>query len=144
MKILIVILTTILSGLLYSYGGAKGTSLAWRRIGVPAIISIVMLTQQLWIPAALAWLLFPILTLGYGEDSWLRELLNGSNFWTRTVISFLIASVLALTTGSYYCFLFLPWYIGLTTKWKWDDVLIKGLLLEEILIGAGIGICSIL
>lgn len=48
--------------------------------------------RKRWL-APLLLLLSAILSLGYGENSALRKLLCGSDFWTRVVMALLIASV---------------------------------------------------
>ena len=53
-------LTALLTGILGTYAGADGTSKAWRRLGIPILLSIF--TQNAWYL-----LLFAPLCIGYGR-----------------------------------------------------------------------------
>jgi len=62
----------ILSGLLWAFGGAEGTSKDWRRIGCPLVICLPILSKTWWaIPMAIAFHL--ILRIGYGIPSYLAD-----------------------------------------------------------------------
>lgn len=67
-----------------------------RRYAIPVIASLYALflkdRRKRWL-APLLLILSAILSLGYGENSALRKLLGGSDFWTRIVMALLIASV---------------------------------------------------
>lgn len=67
-----------------------------RRYIIPVIASLYALflkdRRKRWL-APLLLLFSAILSLGYGEDSNLRKLLGGSEFWTRIVMGILVASV---------------------------------------------------
>ena len=131
----------LLIAILYSMGGADGIRKSVRRFGVPLVSCGVMLLFGLWGKALLCWSLFPVLCLGYGESSWLRKLVGGSNLICRSIMGVLLTGCLYLITNNIFVLLYLGWYIGLTSFWKWDDFEILGLLVEEFLIGFGLGIC---
>ena len=73
-----ILLSIILCGFLHAWGGAAGTSKAWRRVGIPIVRAVIFWN---------AWylLIFIPLSLGYGEDSWLRKLFV-SDEMTRFVV----------------------------------------------------------
>ena len=91
-----------------------------RRYLIPTIASLYALFlkdrhKRRFAPLLL--ILSAILSMGYGEDSHLRKLLCGSEFWTRVVMALLIASVpitySSLTNGcSLNCVLMLVMNIG--------------------------------
>jgi len=130
------ILTLLAIIFLYAYGGADNTSKAWRRIGVPLVISL-----YLW--NLLGLLMVIPLMIGYGETSWLCKLCK-SNILTRLVIGTIMAIILCLLKLSLLPLLFIAWYVLWTAILKIDDYEIKGLLVEELLVGLGIGILTIL
>jgi len=63
------------SALLWAWGGADGTSLIWRRLGVPVTVcGLIALNQLSWISLCSMPFAFFVLTFGYGIPSW-----NGPN-----------------------------------------------------------------
>lgn len=99
---LIILLVSIIAGLLGSYAGCDGTSKAWRRFGIPALI---MLFALFFIPS---WWLITImfmsfaLSLGYGLPS-IFPPDEGSfigRFWYKKTDNYKLSEILTrLTIG---------------------------------------------
>lgn len=89
-----------LIGFLGSFAGSEGTSLLWRRCGIPLIFTICALFEIQHISCIFLMSIWGWLSLGYGEDSFLRKLYNGNNYLTRGTIglgislSFLVIPIL--------------------------------------------------
>ena len=75
-----------LIGILGAFAGSEGTSLLWRRCGIPLIFTICALIELKSIWVILLMSIWGWLSLGYGEDSFLRKLYNGNNYLTRGTI----------------------------------------------------------
>jgi len=87
-----VALLAVICGGLWAYGGASGTSKLWRRAGVPIAVGVVLAVNSGWLTLVAVPLLFAIVSLGYGKESWLWEFFrkrkshNESDLITRTLI----------------------------------------------------------
>ena len=80
-----------LIGILGAFAGSEGTSLLWRRCGIPLIFTVCALIElkSLWVIFLMT--IWGWLSLGYGEDSFLRKLYKGNNYLTRGTIGILIS-----------------------------------------------------
>lgn len=87
-----VIVSTLVCGFLGAYGGTEGTSLAWRRIGIPAYLSAIG-CYLVGIKALIFLLMIGIFSLGYGEDSWLRKIYH-KDYLVRGFIGLLCGAVI--------------------------------------------------
>lgn len=67
---MIKIFLILLCGFLWGFAGAKGTSKAWRRIGVPLVVTIFAFIESgnLWVLLIFP-LMFSALSVGYGIPS---------------------------------------------------------------------------
>ena len=113
----------ILSGILWAFGGADGTSKAWRRIGVPTVVCLfISLNQMSWLPW-IGWIpFFGVTTIGYGipdnSDAGSplgRFFLN--IFITEEKATFMLRGFLAFLMGlsmvSVAWISFIGWVVGL-------------------------------
>ena len=97
-----VLLLMPISGLLWALGGAEKSNKLWRRLGVPLATSIAIIAYnvKLW-PAGVAFLpAFGVLSMGYGESSWLYKLY--SKWFKEDVIDYPIR----ITTYILYWFFY--------------------------------------
>lgn len=136
--------------ILYSLGGSDYCGTSVRKYGVPLVTSVAL--WSFW-----PLLLFIPLSLGYGipeiyngivvdKGSSIGRLMYGvskkwANLLTRLTVSVLLTVCLFAITYNPYVLLFIPWYLFWAVFNKSDDFEIGGLLVEEILIGIGLGVC---
>jgi len=64
--------------ILWAYGGGEGSSLGWRRVGVPVCVGIcgMVVMGEVLFPVIVALVLFCATTMPYGEDSPVRVTLS--------------------------------------------------------------------
>jgi hypothetical protein len=127
------VLTMVLCAWLWAFGGAGGTSLLWRRIGVPLVMGLAIgLIRWTWLPALSFFPVWGVLSRGYGIPS--ADPLpygdDGSSvgrFWTKVItgsynppaiedmllINICTRGSLTLTAG--LCFVPLAWL----SLWAW-------------------------
>ena len=68
------LLAVPVSGFLWAWGGAEGTSLSWRRLGVPiTICGLCALGSWHWLPILSILPFFGVLTIGYGIPTYLPD-----------------------------------------------------------------------
>lgn len=100
-----VFITAALSGLLWAYGGAQGTSLAWRRFGsaLVACVSLWLFYKHSWGIIVFYPIAAAIIGIGYGEKAWLWKFLNDgdddhrfADYVTRTFVCVAYWGALAL------------------------------------------------
>jgi len=128
------ILTVILLTACGMWGGQQNK---WvRRYLIPAIAtahSASKIKKKKW-KATFLLPLIGILSMGYGENSKLRRLLGGSDFWTRVVYGFLV-SIPFLFLGKWWACLILPiaksikaggFQITNTKDFLWEDFIFYG------------------
>ena len=130
-KILIVILITACG----MWGGQRNK---WvRRYLIPSLASLyfAIKKKKKW-KAVFILPLMGILSMGYGENSKLRKLLGGSDFWTRIVYGLLV-SIPFWFFGKGYASILLPlaWSIKAGSfklpggkDWLWEDFCRYGIL----------------
>ena len=108
---------------------------ASRRFILPSLATIYAATKKKkkW-KSSVYLLLMGILSMGYGENSKLRKLLGGSDFWTRVVYGFLV-SIPFLFLGKWWACLILPiaksikaggFQITNTKDFLWEDFIFYG------------------
>lgn len=106
---MIVLLTSAICSFLGAWGGSRNTSRAWRWLGIPLVLVIASLLRY-----SFSYLNFlPLLcagplSLGYGEDAFLRKLFRGSNLWTRLTIGVLSAVILFFVNMPNWWVLYIP------------------------------------
>jgi hypothetical protein len=88
-------------GCLWAYGGASGTSKLWRRLGIPLVITVALMTSKVGFWAILATpMLMLILSMGYGKESFVwksirdRKPHKEADIITRTILYLLYWSVI--------------------------------------------------
>jgi len=69
---------TILCAFLWAWGGASGTTRAWRWVLIPFVLALATLNPRTLLLAA-------PLSMGYGEDSFIRKLIK-SDHLTRFIL----------------------------------------------------------
>lgn len=112
-------------GFLGAYSGSEGTSLLWRRCGIPVIFTICALIEIQHISCIFLMSIWGWLSLGYGEDSFLRKLYKGNNYLTRGTIGFLISLsflVIPILKGNF--FIYSIFSIAIILTWSlisWRD-----------------------
>ena len=108
---------------------------ASRRFILPSLATIYAATKKKkkW-KSSVYLLLMGILSMGYGENSKLRRLLGGSDFWTRIVYGSLVA-IPFLALGKWWACLILPlawsvraggFQITATKHFLWEDFIRYG------------------
>jgi len=177
---LYMLLTVPVTAFLWAFGGADGTSKAWRRFGVPFTIAYAAVGIYAYnATQALSWhfillvipFLWGMLTIGYGRGDSSDEGSPLGRFWfwvlknpgeNRFNMSEATAEVVDIATrftvGVLYGIALIPlaiigsilsYIIGLlfiainTTAWGAlvkDEGMFHGLLVEEMLIGAGVAV----
>lgn len=174
------ILTGIVCGFLWAFGGAHGTSKNWRRFGVGIIISIISLIYTLISNGnGHSWAFQPLIALfmwgatatGYGQPDasdegsplgrfWFHQIKKpnetrfhmsittrfNANLFTRLTVAVLYALALLPTIlignwifGAIYIAVFIPY---ITAIWK-PQIMIRGLSLEEFMVGFTVGFGAI-
>lgn len=94
------------SSLLWAIGGAHGTSLGWRRVGVPlAICAACSINQGRWVPMLSVIPFFAALTIGYGIPDDTDEGSTLGRFWYKIcgesdfLATFMTRGTIALLIG---------------------------------------------
>lgn len=143
------ILMPLLIAFLGAYAGKEGTSLAWRRWGIPAVL-IAYAWPTYEAKALILLLLIPILSIGYGEDAllrkWAEKVTAYPNALTRSIIAGLAAVVIMSIVGPGMKEFF--WTLFLTIIWYnfgGDDIIknegtIGGLLVEDLILYSALGL----
>lgn len=163
----IILLITTLCGLLGSYAGASGTAKAWRRYGIPVLLTLLALVMlHSWWCLILLGAIIP-LSMGYGIPSpgddgstlgrffWLLCNKNEfqANIATRSLLAALEWSVFSVLGGHHTTFMLytILGIVFVTNMLIWA-VFVKNeglftffgkqLLWEEFYIWAGYGLCA--
>ena len=127
------ILTVIGITFLGMFGGQMFK--ASRRYFLPSLATLYAATKkkEKW-KSSYYLLLMGVLSMGYGENSKLRKLLGGSDFWTRIVYGLLV-SIPFLALGKWLACIILPiawsiraggFQITATKDFLWEDAIRYG------------------
>lgn len=94
-----VIVAMAASGVLWAMGGAEKSSKLFRRIGCPIVSGLCLLCSHLSLGALLGTIMgFGVLTIGYGESSWLYKRFKENDFVIRTITYMLYWTVFVAAT----------------------------------------------
>jgi len=109
-------IASFLSAFLWAYGGKEGTSLAWRRVGVPIVLfyTISIITQAWFLSLFAMVVLYGAITLPYGVPSsqdpggaigkfW-HSFLRDDGLWTKSKITKWTNIMTRFTVGIAYGF----------------------------------------
>jgi hypothetical protein len=96
MKTALLFIIPAFAALLGALGGSRNSSKLFRRLGIPVLVAIAALCLEKYWYLASAAALIGVLSMGYGETSWLRRMCDGDDAATRMVY------------GMFFMFCFLP------------------------------------
>lgn len=125
MRKVINLIISVISGLLWRLGGAKGFSKGIRRYGVSGLIGIIAFkkTKNIFIALLTMGLLFGAFSLGYGETSVVGE------FWSNIIFNHTLWDIATRATmGLLYGLAFLPTIIYLKKYTYWYTIILPGVL----------------